>query len=120
MKTHCTVSSLVLAGLMFCGCMVAAEVPAFVGQPLLPTARAEVLSVRAAADVDVVYLSGGYDQGFRNGMECQVARGDDRVATVLLVDVRPSAAAALILSLEPERGVRSGDTVRPKLLNAAN
>lgn len=96
---------------------VSAQQPAFLSQSLKPTARAEVVEIRPAANVDVVYLDGGLDQGFRVGMECQIVSDSQLIAEIVLVEVRSHISAGLILELHPEQGIRPGDSARIKTLS---
>lgn len=120
LHTRLTRSFLLCAISVFSCVLGGASVPSFINQPLKPTARAEVISVRPASEVDVVYLGGGFDQGFRIGTECQVIRDSQWVAEVVLVDVRPAHAAGLILELNPKTAIQSGDLVRIKVIQPAN
>jgi len=72
-----------------------------------------VQSVRAA---DLVILGGGYDSDLRPGMVCRVTRGAVPVAEILLVELRPTCCAAVILSLEPRQSIHAGDFARMKTL----
>jgi hypothetical protein len=49
-------------------------------------------------------------------MVCRITRGSIDVAEVLLVEVRPSSSAALIVSLAPKQSIRAGDLARVKIL----
>lgn len=116
-----TVRSLLLRLLSMACLLVCAQAeagnPAFVSRSIMPSSRAEVLSVRPAPDCDVVYLRGGYDQGLRTGMTCTVVRDSQLVARLVLVEVRPEFSAALILDL-PQQGVgiRNGDIAQIQTL----
>jgi hypothetical protein len=80
--------------------------------------RAAVVAMQPSRTVDLVLLDSGYDVGLRAGMVCHVSRGSLSIGDVLLVELRPTAAAALILSLTPNQAIRSGDDVAVKILKS--
>jgi hypothetical protein len=51
-------------------------------------------------------------------MVCHVTRGSIPVGDVLLVELRPAAAAALILGLSFDQSIRLGDQVAVKVLKS--
>ena len=65
---------------------------------------------------DLVLLGGGFDAGLRQGMVCRVTRGATEIAEVLLVELRPTCSAALILNLAPKQSIHAGDLARIKVL----
>lgn len=75
-----------------------------------------VAAVQATPVADLVLLGRGFDAGLREGMICRIHRGATEVAEVLLVGLRPTAAAALILRLAPRQAIRPGDTATLKIL----
>ena len=77
---------------------------------------AEVIAVQPARVADLVLLNGGFDAGLRQGMVCRVTRGTTAVAEVLLVELRPTCSAALILNLASRQSIRAGDTASIKVL----
>jgi len=77
---------------------------------------AEVAAVQPTRVADLVLLNAGFDASLRSGMVCRVTRGATDIAEVLLVEVRPAASAALILSLAPKQSIRAGDLARVKVL----
>jgi hypothetical protein len=77
---------------------------------------APVVAVQPARAADLVLLGGGFDAGLRQGMVCRVTRGTAEIAEVLLVDLRPSCSAALIVSLAPGQAIRAGDIASIKIL----
>jgi hypothetical protein len=79
-----------------------------------PAAR--VIAVEPTRVADLVMLRGGFDAGLRQGMVCRVTRGTTEIAEVLLVDLRPSHSAALILSVTPKQSIRPGDLASIKIL----
>jgi hypothetical protein len=78
-------------------------------------AVAEVVAVQPVATADLILLSQGYDAGLRQGMVCRLARGSSEVAEVLLVDLRPSCSAALILNVAARQAIRPGDVATIKV-----
>ncbi|MEO6244167.1 MAG: hypothetical protein ABIQ12_01920 [Opitutaceae bacterium] len=75
-----------------------------------------VTAVQPSRVADIVVLNGGFDAGLRQGMVCRISRGAVAVAEVLLVETRPAASAALILSVAPKQAIRAGDSAAVKLL----
>jgi hypothetical protein len=51
-------------------------------------------------------------------MVCHVTRGALSVGDVLLVELRPTAAAALILSLTPNQAILNGDQIAVEVLKS--
>ena len=78
----------------------------------------EVVSVQPSRVADIVFLGRGFDSGLRQGMVCRIMRGTSEVAEVLLVDLRPSVSAALIVSVSPKQSIRVGDTANIKVLKS--
>jgi hypothetical protein len=76
----------------------------------------EVTAVQSTRVADLVLLNGGFEANLRSGMVCRITRGSIDVAEVLLVEVRPSSSAALIVSLAPKQSIRAGDLARVKIL----
>ncbi|MEO5960956.1 MAG: hypothetical protein ABIZ49_05230 [Opitutaceae bacterium] len=77
---------------------------------------ASVVAIQPTRIADLVLLDRGFDAGLREGMVCRVARGTSAVADVLLVEVRPTCSAALIVSSVPKQSIRAGDTASIKIL----
>jgi hypothetical protein len=77
---------------------------------------AEVVAVQPTRAADLVLLGRGFDAGLRQGMVCRIMRADALVAEVILVELRPTCAAALILDLAPGQAVRAGDLATVKTL----
>jgi hypothetical protein len=77
---------------------------------------AAVVAVQPTRVADLVLLSNGFNAGLRQGMVCRITRGTTEVAEVLLVDLRPSCSAALILSVAPRQSIRAGDLASIKIL----
>jgi hypothetical protein len=49
-------------------------------------------------------------------MVCRLTRGGTEIAEVILVDLRPTCASALIVSLAPGQSIRAGDVASVKIL----
>jgi len=64
---------------------------------------------------DLVVVGRGLDAGFRTGMVCRVARANAEIGELLLVEVRPTCASALITNLAVGQLVRVGDAVTSKI-----
>ena len=77
---------------------------------------AEVVAVQPARVADLVLLGGGFEAGLRQGMVCRVARGGAEIAEVLLVELRPTCAAALITRMAPGQRILAGDVASLKIL----
>jgi hypothetical protein len=76
------------------------------------------VAVEKTAVADLVLLGRGFDAGLRQGMVCRVTRDRTEVAEILLVELRPSVSAALILSVTPRQAIRPGDTAVIKVLKS--
>jgi hypothetical protein len=79
---------------------------------------AEVVAVQPARVADLVLLRGGFDAGLRQGMICRLTRGNVEIAEVLLVDLRPSCSAALIVNVAARQSIRAGDIASIKVLKS--
>ena len=77
---------------------------------------AAVVAVQPTRVADLVLLGHGFDAGLRQGMMCRVTRDGAETAEVLLVDLRPTCASALIVSLAAGQSVRAGDVASVKIL----
>ena len=75
-----------------------------------------VVVVQGTRIADVVLLGAGFEAGLRQGMVCSIKRAGVPIAEVVLVDLRPSASAALIVQLTPGQSIRSGDAATVKVL----
>jgi hypothetical protein len=82
------------------------------------TASAAVVAVESTRVADVVLLGSGFNAGLRQGMVCRVTRGLTEIGEILLVELRPSSSAALILSVAPKQSIRSGDLAAIKVLKS--
>ena len=89
-------------------------VPLFVQSSLYPSGEGLVFGLAEASDQDIVLLDNGLDQGFRNGMICQVFRGEHLLGEIILVEVREDRSAGLITSLSGESPIRFNDLVKIK------
>lgn len=79
---------------------------------------ARVTQIAPAAAADLVVLDAGHEAGLRQGMVCVATRDGELVGEVLLVDLRPRVASALILDLAPARFLRAGDQVQVKTVSS--
>jgi hypothetical protein len=77
---------------------------------------ATVVGVQPARMADLVLLGGGFNAGLRQGMVCRISRGTAEIAEVLLVELRPTCSAALILNVAPRQSIRAGDLAAIKVL----
>jgi len=81
-------------------------------------ASAPVVAIEQTGVADLILLGRGFDAGLRQGMVCRVTRGATAIAEVLLVDLRPTCSAALILSVAPKQSIRAGDVASIKVLKS--
>lgn len=79
---------------------------------------AAVVAVQPTRVADLILLGRGYDAGLRLGMVCRITRDALEVAEVILVELRPTCSAALIVSLTAGRSIRAGDAARVKILKS--
>ena len=80
-------------------------------QTMSSAGSTDVGAVQATRVTDLVLLRAGFNAGLRQGMVCQVTRGDELIADVLVVDLRPTCATALILGGQQ---IQLGDRVTVK------
>lgn len=106
---------LLSSALLALAALVSSSAPAAAVQV---SGQAAVVATKPARTTDLVLLDAGYDAGLRAGMVCHVSRGALSVGDVLLVELRPSAASALILGLTPNQAILSGDRVAVKVLKS--
>jgi hypothetical protein len=83
-----------------------------------PLPAAAVVAVQTTRVADLVLLDHGFNAGLRQGMVCRVTRGTTEIAEVILVDLRPTCSAALILSVTASQSIRPGDTAAIKILKS--
>jgi hypothetical protein len=81
-------------------------------------ASARVTRLAATPAADLVLIDAGHEAGFRQGMVCVATRGGEKIGELLLVDLRPRAASALILDLNTGRGLQPGDRVAVKTVSS--
>jgi hypothetical protein len=67
---------------------------------------------------DLVILDSGFEAGLRQGMVCTVKRDSVWIGELLLVDLRPRVASALILDLVSNESFQSGDSVIAKTVSS--
>lgn len=108
----------VLGGWLMTAESLSAERPAFVATYTVDLRPLEVLAVEALSLADIVVLNGGYEDGYRAGMVCQVFRFGRPVGELLVVSVRPRHSAATIQSLTENMTIQPGDTVRPRIASS--
>ncbi|MEI8088306.1 MAG: hypothetical protein WCG63_01800 [Opitutaceae bacterium] len=77
-----------------------------------------VVSTQTARSADLILLDSGFNAGLRSGMICRVTRGNTAVGELVLVELRPQAAAALIVGLQPHQTIHAGDQVAVKVLKS--
>jgi hypothetical protein len=77
---------------------------------------ATVVSVQPSRVADLILLSHGFNAGLRQGMICRLTRGTTEIAEVVLVELRPTCSAALIMSVAPKQSIRAGDVASIKIL----
>jgi len=74
-----------------------------------------VAGIASGPVADLVVVGRGLDAGFRSGMVCRVTRPNADIGELLLVEVRPTCASALITQLSAGQSVRVGDLVTSKI-----
>ena len=77
---------------------------------------AEVSAIYAGEAADVIVIKAGYDRDFCTGAFCRVERAGIPVAEIIIAEASRDRAAALIIQLENNQTVRTGDTVRLKTI----
>lgn len=83
--------------------------PSWAQRSLSSSGRTHVASVVSTAVADVVLLSGGYTEGFREGMVCEIRRSNAVVAELIIVRCEAGRSAALITALMADTGIAPGD-----------
>ena len=96
---------------------LAATVP-FSARAASAPGAAEVVAIQPERTADLVVLGRGFDAGLRQGMVCRVTRGGAEIAEILLVELRPTCSAGLIVSLLPGQSIRAGDNAAIKILKS--
>ena len=79
---------------------------------------AEVLGVQSIHSADIVLINQGYNAGLRQGMVCRLSRDGSEIAEVLLVELRPSCGAALIIKVGASESIHRGDAATIKVLKS--
>jgi hypothetical protein len=111
----CVFRSLALPlALAFAG-MVSLRAEVSIGRSVGAARIAQVASLSAT---DLVILDAGFEAGLRQGMVCTVTRDGANLGELLLVDLRPRAASALILDLSSGQGLQPGDLVAVKTVSS--
>ncbi len=78
---------------------------------------ARITRVASLPAADLVVLDTGFEAGLRQGMVCTVTREGANMGELLLVDLRPRAASALILDLPSGQSLQPGDLVAVKTVS---
>lgn len=73
--------------------------------------QAKIQRVVSLPTADLVLLDSGFEAGLRQGMVCTASRDGNHLGKLLLVELRPRAANALILQLAAEQALQPGDLV---------
>ena len=115
-QRHSKLASLFLLGALLAGCVVRAEVPAFVKESIYSPNAATVSTVVPALATDVVFLDGGLEQGMRLGMVCRINRGTQSIGELIIIESRSDRSAGLILELVDDSTIQAGDIARVKTL----
>lgn len=112
-----TISRLLCLGLASFGAVQASAATIAVERSV---GTAQISRVASLSSADLVVLDAGFEAGLREGMVCTVTRAGESLGELLLVDLRPRAATALILDLASGRSLQSGDTVAVKTVSSRN
>lgn len=80
--------------------------------------EAQVDQIVHLLPADLVILDAGFESGLRQGMVCTVNRAGLTIGELLLVDLRPRAASALILDLVSNQSLQTGDSVVVKTVSS--
>ncbi len=102
--------------LPLCLLALAAAAPSVGRAAVRASGTAPVVTLQSTRVADLVILGGGFDADLRAGMVCRVTRGATDVAEVLLVELRPTCSAAVILRLSPKQTIHAGDLASIKTL----
>jgi hypothetical protein len=108
--------SLIVRGLRAAALLAVAHFSSFVLHAAVPVASVAVVQPTRIADL--VMLSGGFSAGLRQGMVCRVTRGATDIAEILVVELRPTCSAALIVSVAPKQSIHAGDSASIKVLKS--
>lgn len=91
--------------------------PVWAQRPLVSSSRAAVAKVVSTATADIVLLGGGHNEGFREGMACEVYRGSELIAELMIVHCETERSAALITALKADMGIVPGDVANIKTVH---
>lgn len=91
--------------------------PLWAQRTLASSSRTEVARVVSTEVADVVVLGGGHNEGFRDGMACEIVRNGELVAELMIVRCEAQRAAALITALKTDTGIVPGDVARIKTVH---
>lgn len=80
---------------------------------------APVVAVQPTRVADLVLLGAGFEAGLRQGMVFTVSRANTEVAQIVVVELRPRAAAALIVQVAPGQAIQAGDFASVKTLKVS-
>lgn len=83
------------------------------GAPI-PAYTGTLQTIEEGLAADLVFLQGGLQRGFQNGMLLEVVQDGTPVAKLIVVGSQPTVSAALILNINPEAVIQPGDPVRVK------
>jgi hypothetical protein len=78
---------------------------------------ARVSALQPAGPADLVVLDAGHSAGLRLGMVCTLRRAGRSIGEILLVELRPTAATALITTLATGETVTPGDQAAVKTVS---
>ncbi len=127
LKSFTAVFNLVLFTLLVNGLNAAvpsdvssSSLPLFLDKPIRSNSIAYVEEINVASSADIVLLNGGFDKGFGVGMICDIMADGKKSGEVILVEVKRSKAAGLILELTTDAVIKQGDLARTKTLNLVN
>lgn len=99
--------------MLLIGAMLTLAPSSFAASDFGPT---EVVAIQNSRTADLVVLNSGFSSGLRLGMICVVSRESVYVGSVMLVELRSSYSAALIVGLSPRRSLSVGDHIEIKIL----
>ena len=95
-------------------------IPDFVKFPLFPNGRANVFEIVRHAELDLVFITGGWNEGFRVGMMCDVFNDDKIFAQLILVEVRLNRSVGLIVAIMAENYIEFGNRVKIRTVKFLN
>lgn len=92
------------------------DLPDFLAEGLYSPNAARIASIVPSLDADVVVLEGGLANGIRMGMVCRITRGPVEIGELVVIESTRDRAAALILNLNPDNVIQTGDVARVKTI----